>query len=299
MSRANATAAGTMSANLRGILWLMAAMPCFQLMNVMLRHVAADLPPVEVMFFRNAFGFIVLLPWLLRGGPRTLRTRQLKANLLRALCHVGGMVLWVYALTLLPLATASALMFTSPMFVAVGAVLLMGEPSRWQRWLAVATGFLGALLIIRPGLESVSPGMLVALGAALGLGASKMLTKVITRTDSVFSAVFYLNLLMSLIALVPALLVWRWPSAEHYGWFVALAAVGALAHLTMTKAIAAADLTSLQPFEFVTLLWAALLGFALFAEVPSLWVFVGGAVIIAGATILARDESRGARPARR
>lgn len=285
--------------NLRGILWLMAAIPCFQLMNVMLRQVAVDLPPVEVMFFRNTFGFIVLLPWLLyAGGMRALRTRRLGHNMLRATCHVGGMVLWVYALTLTPLATANALMFTSPLFVAIGAVLFMGERSHWPRWLAIAVGFAGTLVIIRPGFTAPPVGMLLVLGAALLLAGSKMLVKVITRTDTTFAAVFYLNLFMAMVAFVPALFVWHWPSWQHYGWFVALALVGAVAHLTLTRAITSADLSLLQPFEFVMLAWAALLGFVIFAEVPEVWVFIGGGVIVLAASMLARHEAGPVRLAR-
>jgi drug/metabolite transporter (DMT)-like permease len=286
------------NANLRGIVWLMLAMPCFQTMNVMLRHVAADLPPVETMFFRNLFGFLVLVPWLLKASRGTLRTRQPFTNVFRAGCHVSGMVLWVFALTQVPLAMANALLFTSPLFVAIGAVLFMGEPSRPMRWLAVGIGFAGALLIIRPGVTDVSFGMLAVVGSALLLAISKMLTKRIARTDSTWAVVFYLNLFMALFALVPTLFVWVTPSLQHFGWFVMLALVGAAAHYTLTKALATAELTAVQPFEFSALIWASVFGFVLFAEVPSIWVFAGGAVIIVGATLIARFESAPA-PARK
>ena len=105
-----------MQANMRGVLWLMAAMPIFQVMNAMLRQVGGDLPPIQVMFLRTAFGFVVLLPWLLKGGLQALVTRQPLVNLIRACCHVGGMSLWVFALNQIPFANVTALAFTSTLF---------------------------------------------------------------------------------------------------------------------------------------------------------------------------------------
>jgi drug/metabolite transporter (DMT)-like permease len=280
-----------MQSNLRGILWTLLALPSFQLMNVMLRFVGEDLPPVQIMFLRTSFGFIVLLPWLIKGGRKALVTRQPGVNLIRACCHVGGMSMWVYALTQIPLATVGALAFTSPLFVAIGGVLFFGEPSRWSRWIAIAIGFAGTLIIIRPGAEgALSLGALAVLGAAVLLAISTMLTKKVTQTDNIWSVVFYLNLMMAAVSLVPAAVVWEPPSLNHYGWFVCLALMGAVAHFTRTSALAAAELTVLQPFEFIALIWAALLGYFLFNEVPGVWVFAGGGVIILAATLVVRSQ---------
>ena len=281
--------------NLRGIAWLMLSLPCFQSMNVMLRNVAMDLPPVEAMFFRNLFGFIILLPLFLRN-PAALRTRQLRVNVLRGATHLAGMVAWVYALTLIPLATAAALVFVTPVFVAIGAVLFFGERPGTQRWIAIGLGLVGVAVIMRPGVEAVSLGAIVVLGAAVLQGAAKMMVKVIVRTDSTLSAVFHLNVMMALFGLVPTIIFWRTPTLEHLGWFVVMAVFGAVAHYSLTKAIEHADFTALQPFEFVQLGWAALLGFAFYAEVPGNHVLLGGAVIIAATSWMVHHEARRARP---
>ena len=281
--------------NLRGIAWLMLSLPCFQWMNVMLRDVATDLPPVEAMFFRNLFGFIILLPLFLRN-PVALRTRQLRMNVLRGATHLGGMVAWVYALTLIPLATAAALVFVTPVFVAIGAVLFFGERPGAQRWIAIGVGLVGVAIIMRPGAEAVSLGAIVVLGAAVLQGAAKMMVKVIVRTDSTLSAVFHLNVMMALFGLVPTIIFWRTPTLEHLGWFVVMGVVGAVAHYSLTKAIEHADFTALQPFEFVQLGWAALLGFVFFAEVPANHVLLGGAVIIAATSWMVHHEARRVRP---
>jgi drug/metabolite transporter (DMT)-like permease len=279
------------SDNWKGILWILASLPCFQAMNVMLRHVAGDLPPIEVMFFRNLFGFAILLPGLIRTTD-FVRTRVLGLNVIRGISHVSGMVLWVYALTLIPLATANALMFSSPLFVAVGAIVFMRERAGIHRWSAIVLGFLGVIVIFRPGEEAASIGALLVIAAAVFLGVSKLLTKVITRTDSTMAAVFYLNLVMAAAALIPSIMVWKTPTLVHLGWFLALGVVGTLAHFTMTRAVLHAELTALQPFEFVALIWAALFGFFLYAEVPTMHVFVGGAIIVGAATYIAHREAR-------
>ena len=282
--------------NLRGIAWLMLSLPCFQSMNVMLRNVAMDLPAVETMFFRNLFGFIILLPIFLRR-PEALRTRQLGMNALRGLTHLGGMVAWVYALTLIPLATAAALLFVTPVFVAIGAVLFFGERPGIPRWTAIGLGIVGVVIVMRPGVEAVSLGALIVLGATVLQGAAKMMVKPIARTDSTLSIVFHLNVQMALFGLVPTIIFWRTPTLAHLGWFVVMAAVGAVAHYSLTRAIEHADFTALQPFEFVQLGWAALLGFLFFAEVPANHVLLGGAVVVAATSWMVRHEARrGGRP---
>jgi len=281
----------TPTGNLAGIAWLMSAIPCFQFMNVLLREAATDLPPVEVMCLRNLFGFAVLAPWFLRN-PTALRTKALGANALRALAHITGMVLWVTALTRIPLATATALAFSSPLFVVVAATLFLSERTGWHRWAAVSAGFAGVLIVFRPGRETLDPGALLVLASALCLSVSKLLGKVVSARDSTLSVVFYLNLFMALFALLPATRTWVAPSPEHYLWFGVLAALGAIAQACLTKALQCGELGALQPFEFVALIWASGLGYLLFGEIPAVHVYIGGAIIIAGASHIAHREAR-------
>ena len=208
------------------------------------------------------------------------------------------MVGWVYALTLIPLATAAALVFSTPIFVAVGAMLFFGERPGVQRWTAIGLGLVGVLIIMQPGVEAISLGALVVLGASVFQGAAKMMVKVIVRTDSTMSAVFHLNLQMAIFGLVPTIIFWRTPTLAHLGWFVLMAAVGAVAHYSLTRAIEHADFTALQPFEFVQLAWAALLGYAFFAEIPANHVLLGGAVIIAATSWMVHHEARRGRLSR-
>ena len=250
------------------------------------------------MFFRNLFGFLVLLPILLRHRG-VLATRRIGTNIFRAMAHVCGMLLWVYALTIMPLATANALLFSSPLFVAIGAICFMGERAGVRRWSALIVGFIGVVVVCNPStLGENWFGPVVVLGAAILLAISKLLTKRVIQTDSTLSAVFYLNLFMCLGALLPTLWVWQPPSAEHYLWFIALGVVGGAAHFCMTRAVHCADLTVLQPFEFTALIWAAVLGLLLYAEIPAIELFAGGAIIIAAASYIAHREAIRARERR-
>jgi drug/metabolite transporter (DMT)-like permease len=201
------------------------------------------------------------------------------------------MSLWVFALNQIPFANVTALAFTSTLFVAIGGVVFFGEPSRLIRWLAIAIGFAGMLIIIRPGADgALSLGTLAVLAAAVLLASSTMLTKRVTRTDNLFAVVFYLNLMMAGVSFGPALVFWQPLQDIHYAWFVALALVGALGHFARTKALATAELTVLQPFEFIALIWAAVMGYLLFDEIPGAWVFAGGGVIILAATLIVRSH---------
>lgn len=282
--------------NLRGIAWLMLSLPQFQLMNAMLRYCAVDLPPVEVMFFRNLFGFIILFPVLLRN-PEAFRTRQIGMHAIRGLTHLGGMVTWVYALTMIPFATAAALFFSTPLFVAIGAVVVFREHAGLHRWIGLAAGFAGVLIITPPGMEAIALGSLFALLAAILHGSSKMMVKVIVRTDSTMATVFHLNLMMALFGLIPTIIFWETPTLEHFGWFILLAIAGAGAHYSLTRSIEYADLTALQPLEFVQLGWAVLLGFVIFSEIPEQHVLLGGAVIIAATSYMMHAEAKQARRA--
>ena len=259
-------------------------------------------PPPEVMFFRNVFGALVFVPWLVRH-PAGLRMTRPGMHFLRALAHVCGMVLWVYGLTLIPFATATALAFSSPLFVVVAATVFMGERAGSHRWLAVGLGFAGVLIVVQPRLEASglpdhglqTLGVAVMLASAVFLALSKLLTKVVARHDDTLTVVFYLNVFMALAALGPTVWMWPPPTPTHLGWFVVLALLGAVAQWCLTEAVSRAELTALQPFEFVALVWAAAIGFFVFNETPAAHVVLGGAVIVRAATYVSRTGRRGTR----
>jgi drug/metabolite transporter (DMT)-like permease len=162
LTKSTARSGAGLSASLRGALWMCAAATAFALMITLVRHLTDGLHPLQVVFFRTAFGLLAMLPWLLRQGLGVMRTGRLRLHLLRALIGIFAMVGWFTTLSLMPLAEATALSFTAPIFTSVLAGLILGEAMRLRRWSATALGFLGALIIVRPGLAAIDPAALLA-----------------------------------------------------------------------------------------------------------------------------------------
>ena len=196
-------------ASLRGALWMGAAAIAFALMVTLVRQLTDGLHPLQVVFFRTAFGLAAMLPWLLRQGFGVLRTEHLRRHLLRALIAILAMVGWFTTLSLMPLAEATALSFTAPLFTSVLAVLVLGEVMSPRRWSAVGIGFLGALVIVRPGFAAIQPAALLAIGTAAIWAFSTILIKTMARTESAGAITTYMALLTTPMTLLAALFVWQ------------------------------------------------------------------------------------------
>ncbi len=278
---------------LNGALLMIASGAGFAYMAVCVRILGREgLDPFQVAFLRNAFGLLAMLPWALRTGRGALRTRRLGLHLLRAVVGVTAMVLLFFAMTLMPLAEASALTFLAPVFATVGAALLLGETVRLRRWAAVAVGFGGAMLILRPGIETVQPAALTAVAAALFMALAVLCVKSLSRTESSNTAVLYMSLLMTPLSLLPALLVWQWPTPGQWMLGLAMGLVATVGQQLLVRAMAAADASLVMPFDFARLVFIALGAYLLFGEVPDLWTWAGAGVILGSAAYIAHRESR-------
>jgi drug/metabolite transporter (DMT)-like permease len=279
-------------ASLRGTLWMAAAAIAFALMITLVRQLTDGLHPLQVVFFRTAFGLAAMLPWLFRQGFGVLRTEHLRRHLLRALIAILAMVGWFTTLSLMPLAEATALSFTAPLFTSVLAVLVLGEVMRPRRWIAVAIGFLGALIIVRPGFAAIQPAALLAIGTAAIWASSTILIKTMARTESAGAITTYMALLTTPMTLIAALFVWQSPSLEQLGWAALLGTAGSAGHICMSRALAAADATVVAPLDYLRLPIVALIAFVAFGEIPGVWVWLGGGVIAASSIYLAQHEAR-------
>ncbi len=180
----------------------------------LVRHLTATFDPLQVVFFRNLFGLLAMLPWLTRGGLGVLRTERLGLHVLRAAIGMAAMFLWFTTLSLMPLAEATALSFTAPLFTSVLAVVFLGEVMRVRRWTATLIGFLGAIVILRPGTEALDPVALLAVLTAAVWASSTILVKIMARTESAGAIVTYLTLFLTPLSLVPALFVWQTPTSS-------------------------------------------------------------------------------------
>jgi len=281
-----------MPANLRGILWVGLSGVLFALLNVFTLIPSQHLNPYVMAFMRYFFGTLILLPLVMKlGVHRAMRTHRLPLHLSRGAIHAGGMFLWFIGLPLTTLASITALGFTGPIFVTIGAALFLGEDVRLRRWIAVAVGFAGAMIIIRPGGGDLGLGAIVILISTPLFSASNLISKGLARTDSAPTIVIWQHLTIVLFAAPVALWFWQTPSWTDVLWFIAAGLCGTGGHICQQNGYQLADITLLQPIGFLSLLWNTLLGFFLFSQQPDIWTFVGAAVIFASALYISHREA--------
>ncbi|MGI9480711.1 MAG: DMT family transporter [Hyphomicrobiaceae bacterium] len=284
-----------LSQPMRATLLMLLAMTSFSAMAVLIRLAAESIHALEIVFFRNLFALVLLLPVLWSNGIGMLRTQQVGLYSLRAVLNILGMFAGFTALTLIPLAEATALSFTAPLFVTIGAVLVLGEVVRMRRIAALAVGFLGVLVVVGPQIGNVSVGTLLALANAMLLALTALVVKRLTATEPVEAIILWMVLISTPLSFVPALFVWQWPDAVTFFYLVCLAGAGTLGHFCWTKAYSLAEVTQLQPLEFVRLPLTAVAGYLIFIEHPAAAVWLGGAIIFLSTAYITRREAQIAR----
>jgi drug/metabolite transporter (DMT)-like permease len=276
----------------RGLIWVTLAGLLFVGFVAIVRFIGDHLHPLETAFIRYALGLAILTPMFIRYGMRLLYSHYIFRHALRGAVHGIGVMLWFYAVTLIPIAEVTALSFISPIFVAIGASLFLGERLSARRIIVITLGIVGVLIILRPGVEVVSFGAIAMLVAAPLFATSKLLTKALVKHDSASTIVAYLSIFATLTMAVPAMLVWQTPTLEELVWLLATALFATLSHLCMARGLALVDVTVAQPVEFLQLVWSTLLGIVVFGEQPSIWIWVGAGVIVVSATYIMRYEAR-------
>ncbi|HST44090.1 MAG TPA: DMT family transporter, partial [Luteimonas sp.] len=260
--------------------WLMVGSTLlFALMAVAIRLASATLHTFEIAFFRNFFGLVAALPLLLRHGPSLLATTQLPRYFVRCVIGVLSMFCGFWAIGHLPLAQAVALTYSTPIFVTIAAVVFLHEQVRARRWTAVALGFLGVLVIVRPGSGDFSAGTLVALCGAVLSGVVAIQIKQLSATEPADRIVIYTTLLWVPMSLLPALFVWEWPRGMTWLWVAAAGFLGTGGHMLWTRALKLGDVSALTPISFMQLPVVALFGYLLFDEAIDRWTAIGAAII--------------------
>ena len=274
---------------------MLAAMAFFTSMSVFIRLSAQEVDSFVVVFFRNFLAVVLLAPWLARVGWNGLRVQRWGLVVSRSLFNVAGMAAGFTAITLIPLAQATALGFTAPLWTTLGAVLILGEVIRARRIAALVVGFIGVIVVLRPGFETLSTGALLALINAFLLAITTLIVKRLTDTERPEAIVAWMVILQSPLSLIPAAFVWTWPSPITWVWLFCLAGAGTIGHVCWTRAVQLAEVSQLQPLEFTKLPLVALLGFLIFAEIPTVWTWFGGAVIFASTFYISYREAKLAR----
>jgi len=286
-----------MNLHLRAALLMLGSTIFFALMAVAIRLASASLHTFEIAFFRNFFGLIAAMPLLVKHGPGLLRTQQFPRYIFRCVIGVLSMFCGFWAIGHLPLAQAVSLSYSTPLFVTIAAVWLLREHVRARRWAAVAIGFIGVLVIVRPGSASFSAGTLVALSAAVLSGLVAIQIKQLSYTEPADRIVFYTTLLWVPLSLAPALFVWEWPRGIVWLWVVAAGVLGTVAHMLWTRAIKLGDVSALTPISFMQLPVVALFAYFLFDERIDRWTVLGAAIIFGANAYIAHREAQLARRA--
>ena len=277
---------------LRGMLFMMLSTLASAGMNASVRHISGALHPFEIAFFRVFFGLLFFAPLLLQGGFERLRTQRLNLHALRGGLQAAAMLQFFTGLSLTPLAKAAALQFNIPLFTTLLAFIVLRETIRLRRISALVIGFAGTLIILRPDLGGLDLGSGLVVTAAATWATAIIVIKILSRTDSSVTITVYGALFMTPFALLAAIPVWQTPTLEQLVWLGAIGTIGSINNLCIAQAFKEAEVSAVMPLDFSKLVWAAIIGYVFFAEVPVLWTWVGGVVIFSSATYIAYRESR-------
>ncbi len=283
--------------HLRAALLMLGSTMLFGLMTVAIRLASETLHTFEIAFFRNFFGLVAALPLLLRHGPDLLKTTQWPRYVFRCAIGVVSMLCGFWAIGHLPLAQAVALSYSTPIFVTIAAVVFLHEQVRGRRWAAVALGFVGVMIIVRPGTAGFSAGTLVALAAAVLSGIVSIQIKQLSKVEPADRIVLLTTLLWVPMSLLPALTVWEWPRGIAWVWVIAAGFLGTGGHMLWTRALKLGDVSALTPISFMQLPIVAVAGWLLFQERLDRWTAIGAGVIFAANAYIAHREARLARRA--
>ncbi|MFC4270081.1 EamA family transporter [Sneathiella chungangensis] len=278
------------SETLQGIAWMVLTSFLFVGMTGIIRHLGSDMPAVETAFIRYFLGSLLILPMVIRHWPGIPNKRETRFYILRGIFHGGGVILWFYAMARIPIAEVTAIGYVSPIFVTIGAALFLGERMHFRRIAGVVAGFLGTLIILRPGFQEINLGQLAQLCAAPLFAVSFLIAKKLTGTQSSSMIVGMLSIGCTIALLPGAILQWRTPTTYELSWLAFAAVIATAGHYTLTRAFQAAPITLTQPLGFLQLVWAAILGVLVFGEPLDPFVMLGGAVIVAAATYISHRE---------
>ncbi|MFL4472021.1 DMT family transporter [Tateyamaria armeniaca] len=276
---------------LTGIFWMLVTGFCFVAVTALVKYMGPRVPPAEAAFLRYLLGLGFLLPMLPAVRAAHLTPRQWRLFTFRGIFHSGGVMLWFYAMTRIPIAEVTAMNYLAPVYVSIGAALFLGEKLAMRRIAAIVVALIGTAVILRPGFRVVEPGHVAMLFCAVTFAGSYLLAKILADEAKPAVVVFMLSIFVT-IGLAPfALADWVTPTWGDLGLLFAVACFATAGHYTMTMAFAAAPVTVTQPVTFLQLVWAVALGALVFAEPVDIWVIFGGALILASVTFITWREA--------
>ena len=277
----------------QAMIWMAIAGFLFSILNLLLRWSAMELSGVQTQLMRYICGLIVIAPFVFRLGLNAWHPNGIRQQAWRGVVHTAGLLLWFTALPYVGMADITAIGFTQPIFVMLGAMVFLGEKMVPERWIAAGIAFLGVGIVVAPRLEGAGGVYaLILLASAPVFAGSNLITKVLTRRDRPEVIVAWQALIVGLFTVPFAVPDWRWPGLWQWGLMLIAGFIGSVGQYCSTRAMKTADLSATQTIKFLELIYAALLGLVAFGDVPSVYTFIGGGVIFAATTWIARREMR-------
>jgi len=275
----------------RGIFWMVFASFNYAATYAVVRYLSTDLSVLQLVFFRSFLGVILMAPWLFKVGVSVLKTDHFGSYAVRGSLNYIGMLLLIFALASLPLQDVTGLMFTSPLFTVLFIAIFLGERPGPRRWAALIVGFIGAMIIIRPGFQELTLAALGVLGTSCAYAIINVSTKTLSKSDSSNKIIYYDFLMMTALSIIPAIWYWNEIRGDHLVWIIAVGIFSALARQGIIRALAVGEASVVMPFNFLKLPFSACLGLVFFQENPDIWTGMGAAVIFGSSYYIARREA--------
>ncbi len=250
-----------------------------------------DLHPIVICFYRSLMGLILITPFVVRNNFKALQTQNMRLQIFRASINVISMICWFSAIGMMHFEKATALGFTTPLFTTVLAVIVLGEVIRFHRTAALLLGFIGIIIIIRPGYVPFEFGTVLMLIASFSFSFVLIFVKKLSATDSSLTIIFYHLLYMTPVFFILSLFYWENINLYQLIVFTLMGASGLLSHWCLAQAFKMSDTTFVMPLQFTKLIWASLIGLFIFAEQPDIWTWVGGVIIFISAVYITYREA--------
>lgn len=278
--------------NIQGALWLVSGGFIFTSNSAMIRLLSTEIESVQTAFFRAFFSVLLLAPMVLSGRVKPWQSERIQGHFWRTAMGTTSMVLGFYAVSMLPLADATALAFSQPLFSVVLAALVLREKVRWRRWSATIVGFVGVLVMVRPGSGSLQPGAAVALLNALASATSILLVRRLSDSEKPLMILTQFAIFSTLLLAGPAIWFWKWPSAWGWALAIGVSISATIGQYFWVQAFAVGEMSAVAPFDYLRLPFAVFVGWMIWSEMPVIWTYVGAAIVIASALYIAYRESQ-------
>ena len=278
--------------NLNAMLMMVCAGAVIAVLWSVLRAASEVMHPLFMVFWRSVFGGLILAPFLIRTGIKALQTNQFILHFGRSLFGFGAMIGIFYSIAHIPLSQAMAINYSGPLFASIGALLLLGEKARGARLMALAVGFIGMLVVLRPGVQEIGSGSLAAIFGAVCMAGSLLCIKRLSETEANTTIIAYGNTLTLPIALIVALQFWQPLGWVEVGWLALIGVLSTSAQWFMNRALSLAEASVVLPIDFLRIVFITIIGAVIFTEAPDLNAWIGGAIILGSSVHLARHETR-------